>query len=248
MKKEQEITNVIKNLSLKPGWEKFFLKNKIIIKKIFKELDECEKKGDILCPSRPLIFKSFQDLDISDIKVVYIGEDPYPNLKDAIGKSFLYPKDIEIPKSAKKIKEKFEEFLGGNITDERFHEFLEEDSTIDTFFLNRALTIGLRQEEKNSKHFKIWECFYEEIIKELAKDDKVIFVLLGSQAIDSTEKLIENKNNIVKAGHPANHYKKRLKDGTPLFEETNIFEEINNKLNENYNLVYDKQYYLNKKI
>jgi len=85
-----------------------------------------------------VIFRVFSK-DIKDIKIVLLGQDPYPEKSD--GLSFSVPKDVKIPGS---LKNMFKELK--NTFPEREYQFnhgdLEHWFNNGIFLLNCSLTIG----------------------------------------------------------------------------------------------------------
>jgi uracil-DNA glycosylase len=65
-------------------------------------LDNLYNSGDIVYPPREQIFKVFE-MNVHDIKVVLLGQDPYYRPNQAHGLSFSISNDIKIPQSLKNI-------------------------------------------------------------------------------------------------------------------------------------------------
>lgn len=163
------------------------------------DLEELYKPPDIVYPPKECIFKVFE-MDVKDIKVLLLGQDPYHNEGQAHGLSFSVPGGIKIPPSLKNIyKElKFEfpernyEFSSGNL--ERW--FYEEK----IFLLNAALSVI---KNKPSSQMSIWEEFTNDVIHFIsANNKKCVFLLLGNFA-KSKEKFILDKGRIVSCVHPS---------------------------------------------
>ena len=227
------------NLDINSKWFKIFSQNIYILEEVFKKLDLEEKKGYEICPSIDQVFEAFEDLEYDKIRIVIIGEDPYPDINNAVGKSFCYPKNQEIPKSAKAIKNSLEDFLDFNISDNKFQNFLESISKNSCLMFNMALTIGLsnNKEKTNSRHFKIWEDFFKMIINEINKKENVKFIPLGCTPGDALDKVVNNDNaDIYRVYHPAIRFPNQAtRENYILFKDANIFEVINNHFKEKYN-------------
>jgi uracil-DNA glycosylase len=171
-------------------------------------------------PSKENIFKVFE-MDVNEIKVVFLGQDPYHGLNQAHGLSFSVNKDIKIPPSLqnifKEIKNEYPErnykFEHGNL--ERW--FYEEK----IFLLNSSLTV---LEGTPGSFMKIWQKFTDDVIKYIDEKNKnCVFLLLGNFSKEKN-KYIENKDRIVYGIHPS-----------PLsahkgFFGSNIFRELDKKL------------------
>ena len=119
--------------------------------------------------SNDVSFRVFSK-DINDIKIVLLGQDPYPGKSD--GLSFSVPKDVKIPGSLKNI---FKEI---KLTfPEREYQFnhgdLERWFDNGIFLLNCSLTIG---------EIKKWTPFIDYVIKYISENTDAVFLLLGNHA------------------------------------------------------------------
>lgn len=191
------------------SWKPFFDKYNI---------DLTELYIDKVYPSKDLVFRVF-NMDINEIKIVLLGQDPYHSERQANGLSFSVPKNIKIPPSLKNIfKELKLEFP------ERKFEFTHGDlvkwfENEKIFLLNSSLTV---KDSEPSSHVKYWNKFTDNVIEYISLNNKkCIFLLLGNYA-KSKNKLINNKDKIVSAPHPS-----------PLargFIGSNIFKQIEEKI------------------
>jgi uracil-DNA glycosylase len=199
------------------SWVPLFDKYKIDIDQFY------SNEGIIVYPSKELVYRVFE-MDVNEIKIVLLGQDPYHKKDQAHGLSFSVPENIKIPPSLRNIfKELKQEFPDRNY--EFKHGNLERwfnDEKI--FLLNSSLSVI---EGKAGSHMKLWENFTDNIIKYISENnDKCIFLLLGNYA-KSKSNFIQNKNNIVSAPHPS-----------PLargFIGSNVFTSIENILNKKIN-------------
>ena len=169
-------------------------------------------------PLQELVFRVFE-IDVKDIKIVLLGQDPYHGPHQANGLSFSVSNDVKIPPSLKNIFKELKiefpdrnyNFLNGNL------EKWFNDEKI--FLLNSSLTV---EKGKPSSHIKYWEIFTNDVIKYISlNNDQCIFLLLGNYA-KSKSVFIENKNNIITAPHPS-----------PLargFIGSNVFKQIEEKI------------------
>ena len=70
---------------------------------------EEKKAGKSILPPEDLIFNSLISTPFDKVKVVIVGQDPYPNARHAHGLSFSIPKQTkDIPKSLKNIIKEME--------------------------------------------------------------------------------------------------------------------------------------------
>lgn len=162
------------------------------------DLDEIYEIGEVY-PPKELVFKVFQ-MDVKDIRIVLLGQDPYHGTNQADGLSFSVPYTEKIPPSLKNIfKELLFEFPNrnyifnfGNL--EKW--FLREK----IFLLNCSLTV---QKGKAGSDIKIWEDFTNKVIEFICENNEnAVFLLLGNYA-KSKIIYIKNKNKIVTEVHPS---------------------------------------------
>lgn len=146
------------------------------------------------------IFNVFQ-MPVDEIKVVILGQDPYPNKGQAIGYAFAVANGIRKPVSLKNIEKE----VGVEI-DETFLNWREQG----VFMLNTALTV----EAKNAgSHLKYWSDFIQKVISFISENVKPIWILWGAKA-QKFKTFIETPhvindftkgdfNYILEAPHPA---------------------------------------------
>lgn len=150
-------------------------------------------------PPKELIFKVFE-LDVTEIRIVLLGQDPYHNNNMANGLSFSVPDNVKIPPSLcniykeliKEYPERNYNFISGNLDKWFYREKI--------FLLNCSLTVEFN---KPTSHVKIWRDFTDNVIKFISKNNsKCVFLLLGNFA-KSKNKFILNKERIVNGIHPS---------------------------------------------
>ena len=139
-------------------------------------LDQISQKltGQFL-PKSSNIFKAFEcDPDL--IKIIILGQDPYPNPAHATGLAFSVPDSTTIlPASLKNIFLELKSDLG---VDRRSGD-LSDWAAQGVFLLNTCLTV---LPNNPLAHTKIgWQQFTESIIVQLSKRD-VLGILWGNQA------------------------------------------------------------------
>lgn len=195
------------------SWKPLFDKYKF-------NIDELYNSGTVY-PIKEYVFRVFE-MDVNEIKVVLLGQDPYHSPGQAHGLSFSVPSNVKIPPSLKNIyKELKLEFP------ERNYDFENKTGNLEKWFynekiflLNSSLTVI---EGKPGSHMKIWEDFTNNVIKYISENNNnCVFLLLGLYA-KTKSMFINNKANIVTAPHPS-----PLAQG---FIGSNVFIKIENILN-----------------
>jgi uracil-DNA glycosylase len=161
-------------------------------------IDEIYEIGEVY-PAKELVFRVFQ-MDVKDIRILLLGQDPYHGPKQAHGLSFSVPDGEKIPPSLKNIykelKLNFPErnytFTSGNL-----EKWFNREKI---FLLNSSLTV---EKGKAGSHMKKWEAFTNDVIKFISEqNDNCVFLLLGNYA-KSKKIFIENKSKIVTEVHPS---------------------------------------------
>ena len=155
-------------------------------------------------PLKKNIFRIFNVLKLSDVKVVILGQDPYHQILDngeprAKGLSFSVSRDDEIPSSLKNI---FKE-IRSNYPD--IPSFTHGDLTYwveqGVLLLNTALTV---KPNDAGSHTRIWKSFTNYVFEKLSKsNNKIVYMLWGNHA-KSFKSLIRSKNCLIlTSAHPS---------------------------------------------
>ena len=131
---------------------------------------------DAICPSRENVFAAFR-YPVDSIKVVIIGQDPYPNASHATGLAFSVPADVRsLPASLRNI---FRELHTDQGTLLPAQGDLRRWSENGVLLLNRVLTT--REGESNSHLSYGWQEITDHICHVLGQR-KVVAILWGKSA------------------------------------------------------------------
>ncbi len=164
----------------------------------FEDIDAIYSSNDIY-PAKSDLFRVFE-MDVREIKVVLLGQDPYHGAGQAHGLSFSVPHGKKIPPSLrniyKELQNEFPErnykFDSGNLEKWFYREKI--------FLLNASLSVIKGQP---GSHMDIWEEFTNDVIKFISEtNNQCIFLLLGNFA-KAKETFISNKERIIKGVHPS---------------------------------------------
>ena len=150
--------------------------------------------GDNFQPNAQKIFAAFQ-IPIKDVKVLIVGQDPYPNPDHAMGLAFSVPSSVsKLPPSLLNIFKELKSDLGVNRSNGDLTDWVDQG----VMLLNRTLTIG---ESGIDSHLGLgWEIFTSKVIEILAERG-VKAILWGKQA-QTFEKLFPD-NNFISSAHPS---------------------------------------------
>lgn len=121
----------------------------------------------------------------ADVKVVILGQDPYPGAGQAHGLCFSVPRGVQPPPTLKNILRELQDDLRVAAN----HGNLERWVLQGVLLLNTVLTV--RSGQPGSHRGKGWERFTDEVIRVVdKKPDLVVFVLWAAEA-QRKKKLID---------------------------------------------------------
>ncbi len=134
-----------------------------------------ERIGSNFQPDRESVFSAFA-VPIEEVKVLIVGQDPYPNSEHAMGLAFSVPSSVsKIPPSLTNIFKELKSDLGIVRTNGDLTDWTNQG----VMLLNRSLTIG-RDGRETHKDLG-WEVFTKQVIEVLARRG-VKGILWGKQA------------------------------------------------------------------
>ena len=177
-----------------------------------------ENPGHIF-PPKNQVFAAFNLMAVTDIKVVILGQDPYPTDGQANGFCFSVNPNNKIPKSLKNIFIELKDDIGIEIPS---NGDLSEWANQGVFLLNSILTV---ENGKPESHVKIgWEEFTDAIIQLLSfRNSNLVFLLWGAKAEKKRALIDENKHLVLTAPHPSPLSAYRGFFGCRHFSKTNTF-------------------------
>jgi uracil-DNA glycosylase len=183
-------------------------------------------------PSKDNIFRMFDILPIESIKVVIIGQDPYPSHCKvtkkyyACGPAFLIPDDVvTCPVSLKKLFSELKKDydnpvqLSNRISIGYIRKCVKYWISQGVFLTNVALTIGTEGTYLDN-HKMFWKEFSISFIKKIAQLNCPI-VLLGKDAWELSSYITTN-SPVLKFHHPASR--------SNSFDNSKMFTRINSHL------------------
>jgi len=179
--------------------------------------------GSVL-PQRSDVFRAFHLTTLTDVRVVILGQDPYPRPdQKAQGLAFSVPSGVEPPRSLKAI---FSNLVRDPDVDFSWPATgdLTEWARRGVLLLNTALTV---QAPVPDSHRARWTDFTDAVLS-LVNDesDHVVFLLWGRRAIDrGTAIPIGDAHKVIRSAHPAargRSREQRFKD-VRHFSQANAF-------------------------
>jgi uracil-DNA glycosylase len=162
---------------------------------------QAEKEaGKVILPKGSEWFSALNMTDFDAVKVVILGQDPYPTIGHAHGMCFSVRPEVKpLPKSLINIYQELKTDVGVD----NFHSgYLAPWADQGVLLLNAVLTVEAGQ--ANSHQGKGWEQFTDAIIKVLTEQHKqLVFVLWGSYAQKKGAMIDRHQHHIISSAHPS---------------------------------------------
>jgi len=189
-------------IQLHPSWltylEEEFSKPYMQALKAF--LVEEKVEGKQILPPSSLWFNALNTTPLQEVKVVILGQDPYPTVGHAHGLCFSVQPEVKpLPKSLKNIYKELQEDIA---IDNSHTGYLQPWAEQGVLLLNAVLTVEAGK--TNAHQGKGWEIFTDKIIEIVNQQcEHVVFVLWGSYAQKKASMIDETKHLVLKSPHPS---------------------------------------------
>ena len=230
----------LKNIKIHPNWKPFLSKK---IMDLILQI-ESDISTENFTPSPEKVLR-FLELPLSSVKVVIVGQDPYPQPGAATGRAFevgtlkswnepfrnislknilraLYKAYTGKALNYNEIKKKFDNEFPLLAPNKLFIHWEKQG----VLLLNTSFTCELGIP---GSHKKVWEKFSSELLNYInIKNSSIIWFLWGNHALEATHDLCIN-NKII-SQHPMMCYKKEGRDTDFLFGKVNCFEQLINEI------------------
>lgn len=162
-------------------------------------IQEYDKKE--ICPKQEDVFQAFRLINPDECRVVFIGQDPYPQRGVATGVAFANKRgtpEEDYSPSLKVIKNSIKSLENPNLVC-TFDPTLEYWARQGILLLNASLTV---EANKIGSHVMLWRRFIAKLITNLSKyNNNLIFVLFGELAKTFTPYIFSG--TVIKTKHPA---------------------------------------------
>ena len=189
-----------------------------------------EYKRKPICPAQSNVFKAFEVCPYDELKVVMLGQDPFPQKGVATGILFGNKegtRDEDLSPSLQIVKE-------AAINFEIPHNCIIFDPTLESWakqgilMINSALTVEMN---KVGSHVMLWRPFIASLLKNLSENETgIIYVLFGKQAQTFKPYINKQFNTVLEEDHPA--YFARTGKAMPH----TVFEQISKLTKEMYGM------------
>ncbi len=156
-------------------------------------------KGKVIFPHSSLWFNALNSTPLDQVKVVILGQDPYPTPGHAHGLCFsVKPEVSPIPKSLINIFQELHEDLGIDNKNGNLQSWANQG----VLLLNSVLTVERGQ--PNSHQGKGWEIFTDKVISVVnALERPVVFVLWGAYAQKKGAMIDVSRHLVIRSAHPS---------------------------------------------
>ena len=177
------------------------------------------------CPNKKDIFKAFHHCHLKDLRVIVIGQDPYPDFYKgnprATGIAFANTSDTPEEDYSPSLAVLRESVIDYTIPHRRviFDPSLEKWEEQGVLMLNSALSC---EKGKIGSHALLWWPFMKSLITNLSEHTTgIVYVLMGSQA-QSLEPFIKKEfNRIIRIRHPSYYARTNTKMSSEIWQEIN---------------------------
>lgn len=185
------------------------------------------KDGKRFTPSLQYIFKAFEKCPFDKVKVVIIGQDPYPQLDVADGLAFSCSRKDRAEVSLQHIKRSIELTVPTEYKDQSQSNDLSRWADQGVLLLNTALTTTIG---KPGTHQILWKNFIISVLDSLIwSNQQLIYVFMGKKAQEFLD-LVPDVNYKIVTSHPASaSYSGTEWDCCDMFNKINQYLEKQSK-------------------
>ncbi len=163
-------------------------------------LEQEVAEGRTILPARQDIFRALRVTPYENVKVLLLGQDPYPTPGIAHGLCFsVRPRVRSLPPSLKNIYRELRDDVGCRIPN---NGYLEPWARQGVLMLNAVLTVRARS--PNSHRGQGWETVTDRVIELIdAKPSRVVFVLWGGEARKKRMLITKAHHVVITCAHPS---------------------------------------------
>jgi uracil-DNA glycosylase len=158
-----------------------------------------ERASGTIYPPANEVFTAFHLTPFANVRVLLLGQDPYPNEGEGHGLCFSVKPGVKLPASLRNIYKELQSDFG---IEPSKSGFLESWAKQGILMLNAVMTV--RHKEINSHAKRGWEQFTDAAIAAVnAKESPVVFVLWGAHARKKIPLIDATRHCIVESAHPS---------------------------------------------
>ena len=221
---DEELAKTKRNSGWKPIRESVECRD--VLAKIADLRKNLRKKGKRVYPSQKNVFRAFEDCPFKKVRVVILGQDPYPNEGQAIGRAFAVSKSTKkVPRSLNNI---FKEVLLDYPGELEPEPTLESWAKQGVFLLNITLTVEDGRRNSHAKMIGWKDAVTIPTLKKLSDEREHLVFMLWGRPAEWFERIVDQRRHLVlKASHPSPLSEAR---GADHFRACGHFRKANNYL------------------
>jgi uracil-DNA glycosylase len=170
-------------------------------------------------PEYENIFRAFNLLTPSEVKVVIMGQDPYHGEAQANGLAFSVSSQAKIPPSLANIYKELVDDIGCKTPANGDLTLWAQQGVL---LINSVLSVV--EASPNSHKNRGWEIFTDSLISKLSLEyENIVFILWGAPSQKKEQLIDAKKHLILKAPHPSPLSSYRGFFGSKPFSKTNAY-------------------------
>ena len=197
---------------------------------ILKELLSQSQNGARFTPVLKQLFRAFEECPYNELKVIMIGQDPYPKAEVADGISFSCGNTLQVQASLKYIFKEIDDtiYRDKEYADKlTFHPDLARWSNQGVLMLNTALTTTVG---KIGVHVELWKPFLTYLFDMLSSyNTGLVYVFMGNKAKEWRTHIGKNNFKFF-TSHPAS----AAYQGAQRWNSGDVFNQVNKVLMDHY--------------
>ena len=167
-----------------------------------------ERQAHEVFPPEEQTFRAFELTPYDDVRVVILGQDPYPTPGDADGLAFSVSNPVaKTPDSLKNIFTELADDVGAPVPTSNS---LEGWARQGVLLLNTALTLRAGGDTDHAAHrgwrwqSQGWHTFTDAVISAIsAKEQRVVFILWGTDARKKAKLIDTEQHRVIEQVHPS---------------------------------------------
>jgi uracil-DNA glycosylase len=179
--------NVLQAEFTKPYWAKL------------QEFVTRERGEHEIFPPADEVYTAFNLTPFEDVRVLLLGQDPYPGEGQGHGLCFSVKPGVTVPASLRNMYKELQDDLG---IPPAKTGYLARWAAQGMLMINAVLTV--RAGKPNSHQGQGWETFTDAVIRAVNdKPEPVVFVLWGAYAQKKLKLIDTTKHTVIQAAHPS---------------------------------------------
>ena len=190
---------------------------------LLNELVKLRNEGKRITPPLKNVFRAFQECPVKTVRVVMIGQDPYPQFGVADGIAFSCGNSNYPEASLRYMMKEIRLTVPEEQKDPLQSADLKRWSNQGVLMLNCALTTNVGE---IGKHYQLWSDFIAFVLDYLAWNNQgTVYVMLGKKA-QEWDDFIYDSNVKINVSHPAS----AAYNNQSRWDSNDLFNKINQSL------------------